>query len=213
MQGLGNSGRLDGQHGSAGLKQRTQGLLLGADWSIDHAWRIGVVGGKSGSDLSAKRFKGELDSWHLGAYAVRQDGPLALRLGALYSSHRGQEQTRGRFRLARLSRAAQGQVQGPQPERFSPNWAISWTRAGLRVEPFAGLGFQRYQRDRFQEKGGYGALNVGTQTQQNLSSTFGLRLAHDFALDNQMILKPHLSSQLETPVWQCRQPRAPVLRR
>ncbi len=56
------------------------------------------------------------------------------------------------------------------------------------------MGFQRYQRDRFQEKGGYSALNVGTQTQQNLSSTFGLRLARDFRLDNQMVLKPHLST-------------------
>ena len=66
--------------------------------------------------------------------------------------------------------------------------------AGWRAEPFAGLGFERYQRDRFQEKGGYSALNVGAQTQQNLSSTFGLRLAHDVTLGNQMVLKPHLST-------------------
>ena len=193
VQGLGNSGRLDGQHGSAGLKQRNQGLLLGADWSIDPAWRIGVVGGKSGSELSAKRFKGELDSWHMGAYAVRQDGPLALRLGALYSSHAGRNKRGVDFDFIDYSEHLTGKYKAQSQNAFT-EMGYQWDTGGLRVEPFAGLGFQRYQRDRFQEKGGYSALNVGTQTQQNLSSTFGLRLARDFRLDNQMTLKPHLST-------------------
>ncbi|MBE8603104.1 autotransporter outer membrane beta-barrel domain-containing protein [Pseudomonas cyclaminis] len=193
VQGLGNSGRLDGQHGSAGLKQRSQGLLLGADWSIDPAWRIGVVGGKSGSDLSAKRFKGELDSWHMGAYAVRQDGPLALRLGALYSSHAGRNKRAVDFDFIDYREHLTGKYKAQSQNAFA-EMGYQLDTGGLRVEPFAGLGFQRYQRDRFQEKGGYSALNVGTQTQQNLSSTFGLRLARDFRLDNQMALKPHLST-------------------
>ena len=64
----------------------------------------------------------------------------------------------------------------------------------LRAEPFAGIGFARYHRQGFQEKGGYSALNVGAQTQQNLSSTLGLRVAKNFTLDNQMTLKPNLSA-------------------
>ncbi len=48
------------------------------------------MGAKSSSHLDAARFSADLDSWHLGSYAVRQDGPLALRLGAIYSSHDGQ---------------------------------------------------------------------------------------------------------------------------
>lgn len=78
---LGSAGNVSGQRGGLGLEQRNKGLMLGSDWAVDDAWRIGVMGAKSTSELGAKRFKGELDSWHLGAYAVRQDGPLALRLG------------------------------------------------------------------------------------------------------------------------------------
>ena len=48
----------------------------------------------------------------------------------------------------------------------------------LSAEPFANLGYQRYERDRYTEKGGPAALQVEGQTQDNFSSTFGLRLAH-----------------------------------
>lgn len=37
-------------------------------------------------------------------------------------------------------------------------------------------------------------MNVGPQTQQNFSSTFGLRLATLYRFDNRMILSPHLST-------------------
>ncbi|PRA27039.1 autotransporter outer membrane beta-barrel domain-containing protein [Pseudomonas poae] len=193
VKALGSSGKLDAQHGSTGLKQRNQGLLLGADWSLDHAWRIGVVGGKSGSNLNAKRFQGELDSWHLGAYAVRQDGPLALRMGALYSSHVGNNKREVDFDFINYREHLSGKYKAQSQNAFA-ELGYRLNTAGLQAEPFAGIGFARYQRGRFKEKGGDSALNVGAQTQQNLSSTFGLRLSHDFALDNQMSLKPHLST-------------------
>ncbi|PRW95424.1 autotransporter outer membrane beta-barrel domain-containing protein, partial [Pseudomonas fragi] len=41
VQGLGNGGSLDKQGGSAGMKYESQGLLLGADWALDDAWRVG----------------------------------------------------------------------------------------------------------------------------------------------------------------------------
>lgn len=193
VQALGSAGTLDAQHGSAGVKQRNQGLLLGADWAFDHAWRIGVVGGTSGSDLSARRFKGELDSWHVGAYAARLDGPLALRLGALYSRHSGQNKRTVDVDFLDHREHLTGKYKAHSQNAFA-ELGYQLNTAGWRTEPFAGLGFERYQRDRFQEKGGYSALNVGAQTQQNLSSTVGLRLSHAMALGNQMSLKPHVST-------------------
>ncbi|NCE84756.1 autotransporter domain-containing protein [Pseudomonas sp. Q1] len=193
LQGLGSGGRLNAQHGSAGLSQSTQGVLLGADWSLDHAWRIGVVGGKSDSDLSTKGFQGELDSWHLGGYAVRRDGPFALRLGALYSRHTGQNKRTVDFDFVGYRESLTGKYTAQSQNAFA-ELGYQLDTGGLRAEPFAGIGLQRYQRERFQEKGGYSALNVGTQTQQNLSSTVGLRLSHDFALGNRIALKPHLST-------------------
>lgn len=192
MQGLGNGGTLDKQGGSDGLKQGTKGLMLGADWAVGDAWRVGVMGAKSTSELQAQRFKGELDSLHLGGYAVRQDGPLALRLGAIYSDHAGKNKRD--VDLPGYKEQLQGKYDAQSQTVFS-ELGYQLGSADVHVEPFAGLGYQRYHRDRFKEKGGWTALNVGPQTQQNLSSTFGLRLATVYQFDNQISLTPHLTTR------------------
>lgn len=191
VKNLGNEGSLDGQRGSAGLNLDTQGLLLGADWALDHAWRVGVLGAKSTHRLDAQRFAAELDSWHLGAYAVRQDGPLALRLGAIYSNHGGQNKRA--VDILGYKNSLKGSYDATSQTAFAEA-GYQLGRGDLSLEPFAGLGYQRYQRDGFQEHGGLAALNVRSQTQQNLNSTLGLRLAKHYRFDNQMILTPHLST-------------------
>ncbi|NWD23449.1 autotransporter outer membrane beta-barrel domain-containing protein [Pseudomonas yamanorum] len=193
LQGLVNSGKLDGQHGGLGLRQHTQGLVLGTDWTVDHAWRVGVLGAKSASDLSANRFNGTLDSWHLGGYAVRQDGPLALRLGAIHSSHAGENRRSVDFNLVDYREQLSGKYSAQSQNAFA-ELGYQLGTDGFSAEPFGGLGYQRYHRGRYQEKGGINALNVDKQTQQNLSSTFGVRLASAYTLDGQMVLKPHLST-------------------
>ncbi|AIB39404.1 MULTISPECIES: autotransporter outer membrane beta-barrel domain-containing protein [Pseudomonas] len=191
VQGLGNGGSLDKQGGSAGMKYESQGLLLGADWALDDAWRVGVMAAKSTSNLDAQRFSANLDSWHLGGYAVRQDGPLALRLGAIYSDHAGQNKRN--VNLLDYKEQLKGKYNAQSQTLFS-EMGYQLGVADLSIEPFAGLGFQRYHRDSFKETGGLTALNVGAQTQQNLSSTFGLRLATLYRFDNQISLTPHLST-------------------
>ena len=124
VQGLGNGGSLDPQHGSAGLKHDTQGLLLGADWAVDHAWRVGVMGAKTSSRFDALRYAADLDSWHLGGYAVRQDGPFALRLGAIYSNHGRAEQTAASACSITTTRSKANTT--PAARHCSPNWAINW---------------------------------------------------------------------------------------
>ncbi|OLY77360.1 autotransporter outer membrane beta-barrel domain-containing protein [Pseudomonas sp. ATCC PTA-122608] len=193
LQALGDTGKLDGQHGSAGLDRRTKGLMLGGDWSVNDAWRVGVMGAKSASDLSARRFKGDLDSWHLGGYAVRQDGPLALRLGAIYSSHAGQTKRSVDFDFVDYREQAKGKYNAQSQNAFA-ELGYQLDKGSFSVEPFAGVGYQRYHRDSYKEKGSFTALNVGTQTQENVSSNFGLRMASAFELDNRMTLKPHLST-------------------
>ena len=193
FQGLGSGASLGGQHGSAGLQQRNRGLVLGADWAVDHAWRVGVMGAKSTSDLSAKRFKAGLDSWHLGAYAMREDGPLALRLAAIHSSHAGQNKRSVDFDFIDHREQLKGKYTAQSQTIFS-ELGYRVDHGSFTVEPFAGVGYQRYHRERFKEKGGLSALNVGEQTQQNLSTTFGLRMSSLYALDNQMSLKPYVSA-------------------
>ncbi|MGR3886612.1 autotransporter outer membrane beta-barrel domain-containing protein [Pseudomonas sp. 1152_12] len=192
MQGLSNEGSLDRKGGSAGLKHATQGLLLGADWALEQDWRVGVMGAKTTSHFDARRLRADLDSWHLGAYALRQDGPLALRLGAIYSDHAGRN-NRG-VNLLDYKERLKGNYNAQSQTVFS-ELGYQLGSEDVHVEPFAGLGFQRYHRDSFKEKGGVTALNVGSQTQQNLSSTFGLQLSTVYRLDNHMGLTPHLSTR------------------
>src|SRR5690606_36294316 len=78
LQGIGSYGKLDGEHGSTGLEQRTKGSVLGVDWALSPVWRVGVLGAYSQTDLDTTGVDGKVDSWHVGAYAQRQDGPLAL---------------------------------------------------------------------------------------------------------------------------------------
>jgi outer membrane autotransporter protein len=189
LQALGHGGTLDRDYDA--LKHTTHGLVLGADWGIDEEWRIGLMSGKSETRLDSRGLDGDLDSWHLGAYALRQNGPMSLRLGATYSSHDGS--TKRRVAFKGFSDRPEGRYDANTQQAFA-ELGYNLGRANVSIEPFASLGYQRYQRDTYTEKGGAAALKVHGQTQNNLNSTFGLRLAKLNTLDNGMQLTPRFSA-------------------
>lgn len=190
IQALGHGGKVDREFDST-LKHATQGLVMGADWRLDEQWHIGLIGGKSQTRLDARQYDGDLDSWHLGAYAVRQDGPFSLRLGATYASHDGDSKRRVAFNG--FSDRLKGNYDANTQQAFA-ELAVNVGRHNATLEPFASLGYQRYQRDSYSEKGGDAALKVFGQTRDNLSSTFGLRTAKITRLDNGMTLTPRFSA-------------------
>ncbi|WP_277759902.1 autotransporter outer membrane beta-barrel domain-containing protein [Pseudomonas sp. A34-9] len=190
IQALGHGGKVDRDFDST-LKHATQGLVMGADWRLNEQWHIGLVGGKSQTSLDARQYDGDLDSWHLGAYAVRQDGPFSLRLGATYASHDGDSKRRVAFNG--FSDRLKGNYDANTQQAFA-ELAVNVGRHNATLEPFASLGYQRYQRDSYSEKGGDAALKVFGQTRDNLSSTFGLRTAKITRLDNGMTLTPRFSA-------------------
>ena len=189
LQALGHGGTLDRDYDA--LKHTTHGLVLGADWGIDEEWRIGVMSGKSETRLDSRGLDGDLDSWHLGAYALRQNGPMSLRLGATYSNHDGS--TKRRVAFKGFSDRPEGRYDANTQQAFA-ELGYNLGQANVSIEPFASLGYQRYQRDTYTEKGGAAALKVHGQTQNNLNSTFGLRLAKLNTLDNGMQLTPRFSA-------------------
>ena len=189
LQALGLGGTLDSDNDA--LVFSTQGLVLGADWGIDEQWRIGVLGGKSATRLDSRGLDGDLDSWHVGTYALRQDGPVSLRLGATYSNHDGH--TKRRVAFKGFSDRPEGRYDANTQQAFA-EVGYNLGRAHVSIEPFAGLGYQRYQRDGYTEKGGAAALKVHSQTQNNVNSTFGLRLAKLNTLDNGMQLTPRFTA-------------------
>ncbi|WP_426618798.1 autotransporter outer membrane beta-barrel domain-containing protein [Pseudomonas rustica] len=191
LQGIGGYGKLDGEHGSSGLEQRTKGSVLGADWSLNPAWRVGVLGGYSKTDLDASGVDGNVESWHAGVYALHQNGPISVRLGAAYSGHQGDSKRTVAFNG--FSDRPKGDYDADSQQAFAElGYAMGSGR--LNAEPFASLGYQRYHRDSYQEKGGAAALQVDSETQDNFSSTFGLRLAHLNTLDNGMSLTPRMTA-------------------
>ena len=189
LQALGHGGKLD--RDIEPLQHSTKGLLLGADWSIDEEWRLGVMGGSSRTQLDSRELDGNLDSWHLGAYALRQNGPMSLRLGATYGSHDGS--TARRVAFSGFSDRPKGSYDANTQQAFA-EVGYNLGRYNVSFEPFASIGYQRYQRDGYTEKGGAAALKVNDQAQSNMNSTFGLRLAKVETLDNGMRLTPRLSA-------------------
>jgi len=190
IQALGHGGKVD-RDADGILQHATQGLVVGADWRLDEHWHVGVLGGKSQTKFDARQYDGDLDSWHLGAYAMRQDGPLSLRLGATYASHDGSSTRRVAFKG--FSDRLKGNYDAHTQQAFAEA-GFNLGRDSVTLEPYASLGYQRYQRDSYNEKGGDAALKVFGQTRDNFSSTFGLRLAQINTLDNGMHLTPRLSA-------------------
>ncbi|WP_411385994.1 autotransporter domain-containing protein [Pseudomonas sp. MPB03] len=189
VQAIGNNGSLAKQLGNFALKHSTKGLMLGTDWAVSSNWRLGVIGSKTQTRLDSYQFEGALDSWLVGAYAVRQEGPLALRLGAVHGSHDGSTKRHVAFngfkdhlkgRYAATTQQVFGQV------------GYNLDVGHFDIEPYAQVGYQRYQRDAYSEKGDDAALRYNGQAQEHYSSDLGLRLARPFVFDQGMRLTPRV---------------------
>lgn len=190
VQGIGSHGKLDEHDQNGDLQQNTGGTLLGVDWAVTPEWRLGVLGGYSHTDLDGSGgVSGDIDSWHLGAYALRQDGPLAVRLGAAYSSHDGESKRRVEF--DGFSDRPKGDYDADSWQAFAET-GYTMGSGRLSAEPYARLDYQRYERDSYDEKGGAAALHVDSQDQDNVSSTLGLRIARLETLNNGMSFTPRL---------------------
>ncbi len=191
VQALGSHGNLDGSQGGHDLDSDTRGAVVGADWAMGGDWRLGVLGGYSRTDLEAgSGFEGDVDSLHLGVYGLRQDGPLALRLGAAYSRHDGDSKREVAF--GGFTDHLRGRYDAESVQAFT-EVGYAMGRGNVQAEPFAGIGYQYYARDGYDEKGGAAALHVDDQDQGNLTSTFGVRIARLDTLDNGMAFTPRLS--------------------
>ena len=189
LQALGHSGNLNREFEP--MQHSTKGLLLGADWRLDETWHLGLMGGTSDTRIDSKELDGDLDSWHLGAYALRQTGPLSLRSGATWSRHEGS--TRREVAFDRFHDRLKGNYQASTQQAFIES-GYNLGRANVSIEPFVGLGYQRYQRDGYTEKGGAAALKVHAQSHGNFNTTVGLRMAKVSTLDNGMRLTPRFSA-------------------
>jgi len=191
LQALNNASTFDQPAGQKSFEQDTRGLVMGVDWALDNEWRMGLLGGKSQSKHKANRFEGGLDSWHVGTYALHQSGPMALRLGAIHSQHYGKTERNVEF--AGYKDRLTGN-HGANSQQAFAELGYNLGSGSLSAEPFASLGYQRYSRQGYTEKGGEAALKADAQTQSNFNTTLGLRTASIKHMDNKMSLAPRLSA-------------------
>ncbi|MCL6704771.1 autotransporter outer membrane beta-barrel domain-containing protein [Pseudomonas sp. T1.Ur] len=189
VQAIGNNGSLAKEWGDFALKHSTKGLMLGTDWAVSSNWRLGIIGSKTQTRLDSYQFDGALDSWLAGAYALRQAGPLALRLGAVYGSHDGSTKRHVAFNGFRDH--LKGRYDATTQQVFG-QVGYHLDVGQFDIEPYVQVGYQRYQRDAYAEKGGDAALQYHEQTQEHFSSDLGLRLARPFVFDQGMRLTPRL---------------------
>ncbi|WP_417660847.1 autotransporter outer membrane beta-barrel domain-containing protein [Pseudomonas sp.] len=190
VQALGSQGTLDGNSGSHDIDQNTGGAIVGADWALNTQWRLGVLAGYSSTDIDAgSDADGNVDSYHIGTYALRQSGAYNLRLGAAYSSHDGDSKREINFNG--FNDTARGDYDADSLQAFA-ELGYTINSGKLQAEPYANLGYQRYERDSYNEKGGPAALHVESQDQDNMTSTFGVRVARFDTLDNGMSFTPRL---------------------
>ena len=168
-QAFGGWGHLDGDGDAARLDRSTGGLLLGADARIA-LWRVGgMIGFGAGSyDLDDRASSGEARSFHLGAYAGRDWGALALRSGAALSWHR--LETDRRVSDEKLTSDYDGhsaQIFGELARRIESG--------GGAFEPYAGLAYVHVRADGFDETGGAAALSGEEVAMDTTFATLGLR--------------------------------------
>ncbi|WP_434704359.1 autotransporter domain-containing protein [Pseudomonas sp. Z1-12] len=189
VQAIGNSGSLAKELGDFALKHSTKGLMLGTDWAVSSNWRLGVIGSKTQTRLDSYQFEGALDSWLVGAYAVHQEGPLALRLGAVHGSHDGS--TKRHVAFNDFKDHLKGRYDATTQQVFG-QVGYNLDVGHFDIEPYAQVGYQRYQRDDYSEKGGDAALRYNGQAQEHYSSDLGLRLARPFVFDQGMRLTPRV---------------------
>ncbi len=166
--------------GNAGqVIQDHQGMLFGGDWPVFGDWRLGGAFGYGEERLQvdSREAKADSDSYRYALYGGRDIklglGSLKLFGGGGYSQH--QIDSRRSVQL----------IDGPQ--QLTRDYDLSTAQAfgelawhvklgePAYLEPFVGLLNIEQRSDSFAEQGGAAALSAGSQRNQLLSTTLGMR--------------------------------------
>ncbi len=191
-QGFGSFGQARSDGNAASLARQTSGFVLGADARLETGVRLGVAGGYTATSLDSagQRASGTIESGFGGVYGGFEQGPVALRLGAVYADQASR--LRRAVSFAGFSDSAAARIGGATVQGFGElgyRIVLGAPQAGLitkgerpaapvppaSLEPFVGGAYVSIGRDRFAETGGPAALTGAAQTTEVATSTVGLR--------------------------------------
>ncbi|GLS45184.1 autotransporter domain-containing protein [Methylobacterium brachythecii] len=199
-QGFGGFGHADTDGNAAGVNSSTAGFVAGADVRFENGFRIGVAGGytRTNLDTAARTQSAQIESGFGAIYGGTEFGPIALRLGAVYSgndsrtrrsvvfpgvgdndtAHYGGSTTQGfgeiGYRIPFGNAAPVGLItKGAAP---AAAFATSY------IEPFVGGAYVNVNTDRFTETGGITALRGFSHDNDIGTATVGVRAQTTFDL-------------------------------
>jgi outer membrane autotransporter protein len=179
---FGSWGHLNGDGNAAKMDRGIGGVFVGADTPVSDDWRIGMLGGYSGSNLNVKdrHSSADIQSWNLGIHAGGQGDGWGLRLGANESWNN--IRTRRHVNFPGFSDTLTASYNGTTSQAFA-ELGYRITHNTTQVEPFANVAWVQVKTDGFSEQGGAAALTAAGQTATATLSSLGVHLSGNFDQD------------------------------
>ncbi|TWA87458.1 outer membrane autotransporter protein [Azospirillum brasilense] len=175
---LGRFANSDGDGNAAGTRQRSGGIALGADRDLSDTMTAGAAFGyqRTAVDVRTSGDRTDIDSYSAALYGTYRVGAWFVDAQAMYGF--GQYDSRRVLRIGApggVEHRADGDSDGHGfGAAIGTGYTVTWE--GARIEPFAGLRFDRVTRDGFTETGA-GALGLAVDDTDlsTLRTSLGLR--------------------------------------
>lgn len=164
------------------LDSRNAGLAFGADMPMGD-WLFGLSGSYSQTQLSATGNQFSSDNYALGLYGGRQNGPFALKLGAIASWH--DQSVSRQLAFGGLEDQPDSDFNGHSLQAFG-EFSYSHPIGDWSMQPFAGLAFTHLAGVNGRENASAAALSYQLGAMQSLISTLGLRSERHIVLSDSM---------------------------
>lgn len=185
LQGLGEYAHVDATATSGGLRSGTAGILGGSDVAINE-WRVGVVGGYTGTGYTAegRPADGSINDIHAGIYAGAEFDALSVQFNALQTWHG--ISSRRNVSFGGLNETLTADY-GAQTSLVFGEVGYGFDLGAVELEPFGSVAYSLGQTDAYSESGGASALSVAASTQQSVTTVIGVRPEMAFAIDDKLL--------------------------
>ncbi|WP_417320302.1 autotransporter outer membrane beta-barrel domain-containing protein [Emcibacter sp.] len=173
---FGTWGHHKAEENAAEFDRDHSGFFLGMDARFMENWSAGFFVGYGQMDFDSddRKSSGDADGYHAGAYTGTRLGNLRLKLAADF----------GWQNIITDRQAIVGEDNQYLRADYDSSTIHVFADAGysmevgeMTFEPFAGVAYVRQHLDGFSEFDGTAALTAGSETNSNVISTIGLRVA------------------------------------
>ena len=187
-QGFGSFGSTGTDRNAGALNRDTSGFVIGADATLDGAYRFGVAGGFTDTslDIRSRSSTGEVTSGFGAVYGAANLGGFALRVGGVFAGN--STDTSRSVAFAGFNDTERGRYGGTTLQGFGEA-GYRFGFGAATIEPFVGGGGMVISRDRFTETGGAASLTVLGRDYEVETLTAGVRGEYVLGIDSPFTLR------------------------